>query len=291
MPPPKGSRTKRRYGPRAEASRAVRTGLLVVALFAVLLGGLITFFVVLDRETFELGEDLCPKDRTFAPPKVTVLLIDQTNQLKPLHQQALRTHFRQLRYQEFESEEAQTRARFARIEIYSFRGRPGSAALDITHHLSLCNPGGVTGLTKYTRNPEQVRRQFEDLFLKRLDEQLRSLLEFKESPQSPVLEALKHVSLDVFNEPRFAKSQKLLLMISDGLHNTPELRMHSHVPAFDQFSRTPYGNRMVGDFRGAPVRWLLVDTQQALQRDVVKRFWEGYFGAAKARSAEFVFVP
>lgn len=291
MPVPKSNNRQSRSRVGADRSRAIRSGAIILALFILLAGSLAVFLVVIDRENVEHGDNLCPKDRNFSPPRVIVVLVDQTDRLTDQHQQSLRAHFRQLLHAEFESEEAQLHRRFSRTEVFSFRaGQVGG--LEISHRLTLCNPGDVNGLTKYHKNPDQVRRTFEKKFLERLDSELRDLMNFKDSPQSPILEAIKHVSLEVFADPKIEKAEKSLILVSDALHNTPDLSMFRTAPNFADFYRTNYGNRIVSDLKGAKVQLLLLTSPAvAQQRTAVERFWSPYFLQSKAADFRSTLVP
>lgn len=277
MPVPKSAKGKFP----SDSGRARRTGIILFAAFIVLAGLLGTFFVWSSSRTVALGEDHCPRDRAHRPPRVVIILFDQTDRLSELHRKALQTEFRKIVYQEFESEDAQQRHQFSRIEIYSFRSKAGGG-LEINPKLQLCNPGSVTALTKWTANPAQVRKRFEQQFLERLDKELADLMEFKESGQSPILETIKHVSLSVFSLPRYDKSEKRLLIASDMLHNTAELKQHQ-LPqrSYAEFVRTAYGTNMRSDLKGVEVQILLFSMQPQLQTDqFMESFWASYFASA-----------
>ncbi len=291
MPVPKSGRRGNRSRIGADRRQGARVGALIFVVFVLLAGALGAFLLIVDRENVELGENLCPKDRNFVPPRVVVVLIDQTDRLSDLHQQALRSQFRQLLHQEFESEEAQLRRRFSRIDVVSFRAKTGGGP-EIAYRLSLCNPGDINGLTKYHQNPELVRRTFEKRFLDRLDGELKDLLTFKDSPQSPILEAIKLVSLEILADARLAKAEKALVLVSDGLHNTPELSLFRASPTFDDVYKTPYGNRMVADLRQAKVQFLVLSgAAPQQQRLALERFWSPYFARSGAGDFRAAIIP
>ena len=280
MPVPKSARAGRRALPGRERASARRSGFVLLAVFLMLAGALATFFWWASGRSATLGADLCPDDPDFRPPRLTVILFDQTDPVSELHQRALRSAFQRLLHREFESEEAQSRYRFSRIEIFSFRSKSGGG-LALERKLALCNPGSVTGLTKFTENPDQVRRRFEQQFRTRLEREVAELLTFKEASQSPILEAIKSVSLDPFAKPHFDRSEKLLVIASDLLHNTPELSLLRNQPSYAEFARTAYGNRMQPDLKGVAVEVLLLTAPDIkLQGPRFAEFWVGYFDRA-----------
>src|SRR5688500_14815842 len=76
---PKSAKGFQRRLPGRETRRARRTGLVLLALFVVLAGGLAAFFWWADRSSARLGADLCPDDADFRPPRLVVVLFDQTD--------------------------------------------------------------------------------------------------------------------------------------------------------------------------------------------------------------------
>jgi hypothetical protein len=286
MPVPKSARGVRHRLPGREAARARRTGFVLLALFVVLAGGLAAFFWWADRGAARLGADLCPDSPDFRPPRLVIVLFDQTDPITELQQRALRSAFERLLHREFESEQAQSRYRFSRIEVFSFRAKP-TGGLALEQKLALCNPGSVTGLTKFTENPDQVRRRFEQQFRARLDKEIAELLTFKEASQSPILEAIKAVSLEPLAKPRFDGSEKLLVIASDLLHNTPELTLLRNQPSFAEFERTPYGNRMLPNLKGVAVEALVFTAKDIkLQGQRFAEFWAAYLDRAGAEKID-----
>lgn len=290
MPVPKSGRRGNRSRIGADRRQGARIGALIFVVFVLLAGALGTFLLVVDRENVELGDNLCPKDRNFVPPRVVVVLIDQTDRLSDSHQLALKSQFRQLLHREFESEEAQLKRRFSRIDVISFRAKLGGG-VEISPRLSLCNPGDINSLTKYHQNPDQVRKTFERRFLGRLDAELGEMLNFKDSHQSPILEAIRFVSLDVFSDPKLKASEKALVLISDGMHNTPELSLFRSNTSFQEFHRTAYGSRMIADLQQADILFLMLIGQAMRQQaSALDGFWSPYFTASRASDFKAIAV-
>jgi len=279
MPVPKSAKGR----PASDAARARRIGVMLFLLFVALAALLGAFFVWSAGRNVALGQDLCPKDKGYRPPRVVVILVDQTDGLSELHRSALQSEFRRILYEEFESTQAQERSQFSRIEIIAFRSGV-AGALEIQGKMQLCNPGSVNSLTKWTANPAQVRRRFEQQFLELLEKELADLTKFKETGQSPILEAIKHVSVSIFALPKYDNSEKRLVIASDMLHNTAELSFLRSQPSFEAVAKTPYGIRLMPDLKNVAVRILLFTAQQPqLQGDALMNgFWMKYFARAGA---------
>ena len=289
MPVPKSG--KHSHFGSDDSAKALRRGAVILVIVLLLAGGLGLFLTWASQQRTELGADLCPTDPAFWPPKIIVLLFDETDKLTKQHQDWLDSYYRRLLHDEFESKEAQEKQRFSRFEVYSFR-TSANGDLDLRRDLAICNPGGVTGLTKYTEHPDIVRKNFEEKFLERLNVQLRQLLDFKDSPRSPIFEALKEVGLKTLADPKYDRSEKLLIIASDMLHNTPELSLRKVQPTFEELYRTPYGNRLIADLKDATVRLLIfAGDSEPLQRTVTQRLWNPYFKAAGATRRSVKFVP
>ncbi len=252
---------------------------MVFAVVVLIAGGLAGFFVWIGGNDAALDPvTLCPTDRDIRSPKVLVILFDQTDQLTNEHRQALRSHFRRLIHDEFERGDAAQTSRFSRIEVYSFRAESAAGGLAIERQLAVCNPGDVDGLTKFTKNPGQVRRNFEQRFLGKIDSELADLLKFKESPASPLFEAIKYVALKVFADPRYDRSGKHLVLVSDMLNNTKDLSMFQRIPPYAEFRRTSYAARVRPELRGVAVRgFVLLAKRIELQGKAFLDFWRDYF--------------
>ena len=284
MPAPRSSRRGHRLPGRSRQRRAFRLGVLVLSLFLVLVGAMIAAYVWLSGSSTALDSaTLCPTDQAVKPPKVIVLLFDQTDRLTDRHRTALRSRFRRILYDEFEREEAKTQATFSRIYIYSFHALSAAGDLAMTERLSLCNPGDADELTKFTENPERVRRTFEERFLGKIDAELAELLRFKESPQSPIIEAIRKISLEVFEDPRFDGSKKRLILVSNMIHNTPGLQMYRGAPDFDAYRGSAYGLSTQPKLGGVDVTLLvLLSENPALQGARTMNFWASLFKEAGA---------
>ena len=271
MPVPKSSRKQRRKVP--------AKGWLLLLVFIAGAGALIVFLVHAGDQYQRLSsKTLCPMDHGTNIPKILVILFDQTDRLTRLEQEALKSRFSNLIYDEFENPKDGVSGQFSRVEIYSFSANKGDGSLTITKDLVLCNPGKGAKLDGLFRNPEQVRRRFEKQFKGRLNHKLLGILDFKESRFSPILEAFKYVSHRVLENPRYRKSQKRLIVVSNMVHNTNGFTMLRPHAGFDKFRRSTYGFSLLPNLAG------VVLTVHVIQARVLKqqgaaflKFWLSYF--------------
>jgi len=85
---------------------------------------------------------------------------------------------------------------------------------------SLCNPGQGSQINPLYRNPARVQARFEQQFEAPLREVLTDLVEPKEAPASPILEALARLALeDSFD---LATPGRRVILVSDMLQNSNE---------------------------------------------------------------------
>lgn len=83
---------------------------------------------------------------------------------------------------------------------------------------SLCNPGRGDQVNSLFRNPAQIEERFNDKFNQPLESILEDLVEPKEAPNSPVLEALARLGqTDAFSSRAPARQ---IVIISDMLQNS-----------------------------------------------------------------------
>ncbi|WP_421787091.1 hypothetical protein [Hyphobacterium sp.] len=87
-----------------------------------------------------------------------------------------------------------------------------------TNEFSLCNPGSGDQVNPLYRNPERIQARYEALFDAPLQQALSDLVEPKDAPQSPILEALAELTL----EPSMAQSVpgRRIVLVSDMLQNS-----------------------------------------------------------------------
>lgn len=217
------------------------------------------------------SDNLCPKDAERKPPAVYVILIDQTDPIQPLGQQSiLNTVLTSVRAA-LEGPESDEAARNALVEVWTFSNDGknvtvvGEVRVATQQVLSVCNPGAAGEWDKLYRNVEVVRRQH-SRFYSSLEDTLRSSLNFPEAKQSPVVEAIYAIGVQVFSRPNAVGAKKHLLLVSDLLQNTQNLSMFSGRPRFDKWISTSQAQKALPSLPDVKVKaFVIPGTRPELQ--------------------------
>lgn len=149
----------------------------------------------------------------------------------------------------------------------------------------LCNPGSGSDKSEFTANLKRLRRQYEDKFLKPLSNQTDILITKKPAQYSPIFEMIQLVGINAFRKHDI-KGERRLIIMSDMLHNTPELSMYKDFVNFPSFASSGYGRKVQSDLKGVEVEihYLINTPQLQTRRNLM--FWEEYFKNAGARIVE-----
>jgi hypothetical protein len=151
--------------------------------------------------------------------------------------------------------------------------------------IELCNPGSDVGKSKLSANLERLRRQYEERFVRPLEEAAKSLVSEKPANSSPIFEMLQLVGVNGFRK-HAVKGPKRLVLVSDMLHNTPQFSMYTGSVEFERFDSTDYAKRTQADLREVSVElhYLMTTPRLQTRRNLV--FWERYFERSGARLSE-----
>jgi hypothetical protein len=211
---------------------------------------------------------LCPAD---GPKGHAVLLVDRTDPLNFTQKQAL------LQY------------------LVEFgRGKVGEGELfsvfvlgqDFTSHaqpiFEMCNPGRGEDKNIWTSNPEQIRRQFEEKFVKPMAELTDQLQAAAPSPESPIMEMLQLVAINGFRA-RDVQGPRRLYVVSDMLQNTPAFSQYRDSDDFAAFRGTVLFQKTRTDLGGVEVELAYLLNTPARQTRRHVKFWEDYFHELGAR--------
>jgi hypothetical protein len=276
------------FGKGGKSGHAVFGWILVAA--AVAIGATALWFHGAAKSTVvELRpDDLCPKDTDRSPPAIVAVLIDQTDPIAPLAQQSIvNTVLKHVRA-ELEAPEARQTLRHALVEIWTFSnaGKNVTAVGDVKvateRVLAMCNPGAPGDWDKLYRNVDVVRRQH-GRFYKAFEETLRTSLSFPEARQSPVVEAIYAMGVQVFSRPNAVNAEKQLVIVSDLLQNTPNLSMFAGRPRFDKWMATSQAQKALPSLAKVTVRaFVIPGSRPELQDTEFARFWLALFMSAGA---------
>ncbi|WP_019961931.1 hypothetical protein [Woodsholea maritima] len=153
-----------------------------------------------------------------------------------------------------------------------------------THNFSLCNPGRGEQINPLYRNPQRVQARYEALFEAPLQNALADLVEPKDSPQSPIIEALADLAL----EPDFDRTtpRRTIILVSDMLQNSQLFSVYGRArgPLTD---RLPHPDLVVrelentyGDvLNGVRIEIHLIPREgwESEQETVLQSYWSSIF--------------
>ncbi len=148
---------------------------------------------------------------------------------------------------------------------------------------SLCNPGRGDQVNALFRNPAQIEERFNEKFNQPLETILEDLVEPKEAPNSPVLEALARLGqTDAFSNRAPARR---IVMISDMLQNSDAFTIYGgggtlpeNMPTAIDVADTTM--RRFGDsLNGVELEVRLIPRQRYvdMQRGALKDYWDEIF--------------
>ena len=148
---------------------------------------------------------------------------------------------------------------------------------------SLCNPGRGDQVNALFRNPERIEERFNDKFDRPLETILEDLVEPKEAPNSPVLEALARLGqTDAFSD---RAPERRIIIISDMLQNSDVFTIYGGAGAMPDTvpSATEVADvtmRRFGDsLNGVALEIRLIPRPRYvdLQRGALKEYWSDVF--------------
>ena len=260
-----------RYGARAKHSDTrwlVAGAILLVVAFAFV--ALVAFFVIardppLDKTT------MCP---AAGPRGHIVLLVDNTDPLNFTQRQAFSVVMKEL---------VQTKVPEGYLlSVFVLGEKFERSASPI---IELCNPGSDAGKSELNNNLKRLRKQYEERFVRPLEDATKSLVADEPAKASPIFEMLQLVGINGFRK-HAVNGPKRLILVSDMLHNTPEFSMYTVPADFDLFESTDYAKRTQAELRDVSVELHYLMTTPRLQTRRNLIFWERYFERAGARLTE-----
>ena len=148
--------------------------------------------------------------------------------------------------------------------------------------IELCNPGSDEGKNEYTSHLGKLRQKYNEKFLIPLLKQSEALLAVQPSKNSPILEMLQLVSINAFRKHNI-KGERRLIIMSDMLHNMPQMSMYKGPVNYSSFAATDYGKRTQLELEDVAIELHYLINAPQLQTRLYLQFWEEYFEKAKAR--------
>ncbi|PWE17448.1 hypothetical protein DDZ18_07140 [Marinicauda salina] len=160
-----------------------------------------------------------------------------------------------------------------------------------TNRFSLCNPGRGEQINPLYRNPARVEARYQALFEGPLQNALADLVEPKNAPQSPIIEALA----DLANEDTFDPDTpgRYAVLVSDMLQNSDLFSVYG--AARNAPNRLPPPRRVANEIRaqygdaldGVRVRVHLIPRRgwEAAQRGPIVDYWSELFRELGVRAS------
>lgn len=168
-----------------------------------------------------------------------------------------------------------------RLSLYELDAR---GQLINTNGFSLCNPGRGEQINPLYRNPQRVEARYQALFEEPLQAALADLVEPKESPASPIIEALA----DLAQQPEFdlTTPRRRIVLVSDMLQNSQLFTVYGRARS-DLAGRLPPPGQVAdalereyGDvLAGVSIDIYLIEREgwSAEQRDILRAYWSEVF--------------
>jgi hypothetical protein len=211
---------------------------------------------------------LCPAS---GPKGHAVLLVDQTDPLNFTQKQAFLEYLAE--FGRGKIGEGELLSVFVLGQDFTGNARP---------IFEMCNPGKGEDKSVWTSNPERLRRQFEDKFLKPMAVLADRLQSATPSRDSPIMEMLQLVSINGFRA-KSVEGPRRLFVVSDMLQNTGSYSQYRGDADFPGFRDTVPFQKVKTDLDNVEVElaYLLNSPQRQTRRHL--KFWEDYFREMGAR--------
>ena len=168
-----------------------------------------------------------------------------------------------------------------RLSLYELDAR---GQLINTNNFSLCNPGRGDQINPLYRNPARVEARYQALFEGPLQSALSDLVEPKESPASPILEALADLAVQDEFDP--TTPRRTVIMVSDMLQNSRLFSVYGRARG-DLVNRLPAPSRVAAQIEseygdvlaGVTIEIYLIERQgwSAEQRNILRQYWSEVF--------------
>lgn len=214
-------------------------------------------------------ETLCPVDGS---PEYVAIVFDKTDAYNPIQQQFLKRYFNRFK------KELQTGTR---ISLFVIEARNKDR---IEPDFVVCNPESGQDASFWAANPKALQKRWKERFGEPLDAAIEEFMRPATGQTSPIFEMLQKVALTGF-PPGSENARKLLIIVSDMLHHTPEWSHYRGEMDFNMLLKTPYYERIRTDLNDTEVRILYARREGAdhLQTRRHAYFWADYVHSINGR--------
>lgn len=190
----------------------------------------------------------CPSS---GPVSYTAVVIDATDTINATQKLAIENELARIRKEI---------PRFGAFAIYAL-----SSNIELTKpEFALCNPGRADEIDWLTEGKILAEKRWRDGFQKPLDEALARSMSATSESKSPLLEAIRSVSVQSFGPLRSNTSgqiPKRLFLFSDMLQNSENLDVYKRIPTAKEFLGSEAYRRVRADLRDVDVAIYLIRRQ------------------------------
>lgn len=207
----------------------------------------------------------CPTKKS--PSAVHVVLIDVTDELSALTREEILQHVQRI----------QGKVGFLdRIEVFGL----GPNNEGVTEPIfAACNPGRGEDMNALYQNPMMAEKKWM-AFDGKMERALAEIVANEESQRSPILEAIRRISVKTFGRPEFDQSEKFLYVFSDLLQHNPGVYSHYKRPleSYEAFLSSGKHPTPQANLTGVQVEFFYLSPQKTrhLQGEEHIRFWESF---------------
>lgn len=207
----------------------------------------------------------CPNT---GPTAIHAILIDRSDPISPLQGQQVR----------------QTVDRYVkgakigeRFELYVANS---DAVNVLTPVAAICNPGRGDQANELYQNPQMIQRQFEEKFVKVLNQTLDNLLKLSTSDSSPILESIRAVGVAAFGKVEPGAMPLTLTIVSDFVQHSAANSHFRGETSFADLAKRPAWRSLQANLKGARVHALYLLRADAkrggvpIQNRGHQAFWE-----------------
>jgi hypothetical protein len=214
-----------------------------------------------DKTTF------CPTDAQ-GPNSVTAILIDRTDPFSLTQQAALRDRLNDLK---------DHTAKYDLLEIYSVEPTETKLLKPI---FSMCNPGKGEDISMWTGNPHLIEERWQRLFDAPLQNMFNTILVGETAQISPIMESIQSIVVTRLGTQQLIskKIPRRLVVVSDLMQYVEGYTQYHPYPPFNEFSKSPYYQRVRSDLSGIDIDIWYVRRQSTIKVQGSRHldFWRDY---------------
>lgn len=233
------------------------------------------FYFIKGNENQLDKKSLCPVN---GPTGHVILLVDKTDPLTFIQKEAFLLFLGE--FGKNIVKEGELFSVFALGEDYKENPKPV---------FEMCNPGQGDNKSVWTDNPERFRREYNDSFIKPMNDLANLLVTSNPGSTSPILEMLQMVSINGFRE-HYINGSKRLYIFSDMLINTSSYSHYHGNIDYDSFKNSPSSLKLKLDLEGVKVEIEYLINTPAIQTRKHLLFWEKLFSDSGAHVSSVTIV-